>query len=681
MEMKYIRGNSSTAIPRRFVFVDCETVPDPDPDDSGRFYHRFRLGVAIRCRYENGKSTRREVFHFTEPGQFWEWFAGQLDCQHSTWLWAHNLAYDLRALRWDDETFAGNLVPDRPKRRRPKMDDDADSPLSQGFLVLENPPMILSLRHVETHGRFMALDTMNFFLCSLADLGRACGLPKLKFPKYQYSNKIWAEYCQRDCEILERTIIGLVSFIKEHDLGTMKWTASMVAMQAFRHRFMPRRERRRRVQNGSGKWVWRTDHIGEILFHNDTEVKDLERRCYHGGRVECFRFGRFTGRFYKLDVNGLYPAVMRDNQYPVKLDRWELRETPMELPPRIDWGRAVAEVVLDSPNVRYPLKTDKALLFPRGRFKTTLAGPELAAAASAGHIVQVGSWAEYRVTELFTNYVQELAIMRIRFARSGNRLYSAFCKMLLNSLYGKFAQLSPQWIARPDMDPAADDLQQWTNGRQHPNPGTFRTICRCHFQQVEREPGPRSFPAISAFVTSFARLRMQGLIDTARLASCYYIGTDCLIVDEPGFWRLQNAGEIAQLVPGKLKCEGVTEQIEIRGVNDYIFGDVRKRSGQKRNAVLHGTDEWDQIQFSGVSQWFTENTGPDNFTQWVSKTKRPSYNKGHVDASGFVHPFTLPDDYAKVKALSMVDSGKISNTASKRSEKISGPSLDLPSTV
>ncbi|GAI25381.1 unnamed protein product, partial [marine sediment metagenome] len=46
---------------------------------------------------------------------------------------------------------------------------------------------------------------------------------------------------------------------------------------------------------------------------------DLERASYKGGRVECFFLGELKNdNYYILDVNSLYPFVMRNNSYPVK---------------------------------------------------------------------------------------------------------------------------------------------------------------------------------------------------------------------------------------------------------------------------------------------------------------------------------------------------------------------------
>ncbi|GAI80077.1 unnamed protein product, partial [marine sediment metagenome] len=53
--------------------------------------------------------------------------------------------------------------------------------------------------------------------------------------------------------------------------------------------------------------------------HNNKQAIDLERESYKGGRVECFYLGDLTNEnYYMLDVNSLYPFVMRNNVYPVK---------------------------------------------------------------------------------------------------------------------------------------------------------------------------------------------------------------------------------------------------------------------------------------------------------------------------------------------------------------------------
>jgi len=46
----------------------------------------------------------------------------------------------------------------------------------------------------------------------------------------------------------------------------------------------------------------------------------LEREGYNGGRNECFYIGTLNSqKYYKLDVNSMYPYVMQNNKYPVEL--------------------------------------------------------------------------------------------------------------------------------------------------------------------------------------------------------------------------------------------------------------------------------------------------------------------------------------------------------------------------
>ncbi|GAH14100.1 unnamed protein product, partial [marine sediment metagenome] len=52
----------------------------------------------------------------------------------------------------------------------------------------------------------------------------------------------------------------------------------------------------------------------KIYIHNNKQAIDLERKSYKGGRVECFYLGDLHNEnYYLLDVNSLYPFVMRNN--------------------------------------------------------------------------------------------------------------------------------------------------------------------------------------------------------------------------------------------------------------------------------------------------------------------------------------------------------------------------------
>jgi len=61
----------------------------------------------------------------------------------------------------------------------------------------------------------------------------------------------------------------------------------------------------------------------KIYIHDQVTTSEFEREAYFGGRVECFRLGNFTDEFfYNIDVNSMFPSVMKENLYPVKLKNY-----------------------------------------------------------------------------------------------------------------------------------------------------------------------------------------------------------------------------------------------------------------------------------------------------------------------------------------------------------------------
>ena len=97
----------------------------------------------------------------------------------------------------------------------------------------------------------------------------------------------------------------------------------------------------------------------------------MARDSYIGGRTECFRIGTFDGPLYYIDVNSMYPSVMKTGDYPTKLQgvykNIEDREVDI-------WLREkcfIAEVTLSTDIPIYPLVNNGRLIFPTGTFKAT----------------------------------------------------------------------------------------------------------------------------------------------------------------------------------------------------------------------------------------------------------------------------------------------------------------------
>ncbi|GAJ05595.1 unnamed protein product [marine sediment metagenome] len=75
--------------------------------------------------------------------------------------------------------------------------------------------------------------------------------------------------------------------------------------------------------------------------------------------------------FYVLDVNSLYPFVMRNNEYPVKYICKLPKSTIKELTEYIKIKAVVARVLIETNKPVYAVNRDRTL-FPIGVFETVL---------------------------------------------------------------------------------------------------------------------------------------------------------------------------------------------------------------------------------------------------------------------------------------------------------------------
>src|SRR5574341_2291220 len=102
--------NNGSSMPRQLIFLDCETTPTLDPEDSKREVHTFRLACASCVRYELGRFTRRHEIDALSSAEVWNWVASQLKPNVVTWLFAHNVGYDLTVSEWWERVITGEYT-------------------------------------------------------------------------------------------------------------------------------------------------------------------------------------------------------------------------------------------------------------------------------------------------------------------------------------------------------------------------------------------------------------------------------------------------------------------------------------------------------------------------------------------------------------------------------------------
>ena len=222
-------------------------------------------------------------------------------------------------------------------------------------------------------------------------------------------------------------------------------------------------------------------------------VQRLFRRSLYGGRSETHQRGN-VGRAYAYDIHSAYPSVLRMLDDP-------RRGVGMECPngPREDvlYGTYKVTVVVpeNDPCPPVPLRRrlgSGGIVFPCGAFTTWLARPELDLLRKYNydHVVRWGF-------ELVPDRPRERlfprgVIARLYALRKRKPALDRAIKKTLNSLYGKYAEKRPIWVAH-------------TKG---PVPEEARRVGPGRYQYRKDIPTSNTCYAVAAEILAQTRVRL-----------------------------------------------------------------------------------------------------------------------------------------------------------------------------
>lgn len=602
----YLGRNHASQLPSNCIWFDTETKPKLDSE--GREHHYLWFGYAVYQRRMNDTEWEPEQWlRFTNKDMFWEWVESRCRKKTRLYLFAHNGAFDLPV------TGAFTELPKRGWTLK--------------SAVADAPPLIVTWKKESMTIKF--IDTLNIWRLPLSAIGDSVGLPKLPMPEKDASQDDWDEYGKRDAEVLRVVCLQWFSFIRDNDLGGFSPTLASQAYNAFRHRFMP----------------------AKVFIDNNEKALALARNSYVGGRVECFKIGKYQGPFYYIDVNSMYPSVMKEGEFPTKLIGVYGRPTPTELEHWLHDFALMAECDIKTNRPAYPLIAKDKLIFPVGTFRCWLATPEIELAQRNGDLVKVHNVALYEKAPLFSKFIGELYALRLAAKRRGDAVNAWLYKILMNSLYGKFGQRGRIYTEIDMCDPELVDVWQEIDAdsgeifhyRQFG--GVVQEL------QIEGE-SRNSHPAIAAQVTSYARVKLWNAIAKAGISNVYYCDTDSMVINEKGYQKMQSELDNDRL--GEWALERQLSSITLHGAKDYIFDDIQKVKGVRAGATWLSDNHVRQTHFVGMKGLLRMGTLEAPIVYDIEKKLSRRYTKGHVGKSGVVSPFRLPRDSAIVHKVANV---------------------------
>jgi len=592
-----LKANMKTELPSNYIFVDTETWFQ---DKNDLTFHNLKLGVAKFVRLKSARSDISEkTICFSKTREFWD--AADKFCldKTKTYLYAHNQHFDffvlqgvtsLTALGWE----------------------------LKNFFVDSN---IFMMRWKKENKTLEILDSGNILKTQLAEIGKALGLPKLEVDFNNVDSLKLYDYCERDVEILKRWMLNFREFIKEHDLGNYKKTIASQAFAAYRHRFMKQ----------------------PIYIHNNKQAIKLERESYFGGRTEAFSIGILEKQNYTLlDVNSMYPFIMRNNAFPTMLLKHIKNPSPAEFFGYLKKFGVIAKCQILTTEPVFPIRSSKAL-FPIGEFETVLNTPELQYASENGMILEVKEMNVYQMDSIFTEYIDFFYNLKKRYKEEKNGAMYLLSKLFMNSLYGKFGQKSTIYKFIEKCDPSIQLIISGGDAITY-KPVTDYFLAGKHFRSFGESESFDTFVAVASHVTAYARLYLWRLIKTAGMENVFYCDTDSLLVNQKGLYNLKKFIDSREL--GMLDSELESENIIIRGPKDYDFGVKKKLKGIKNNAENLGNNTFRQEQFLKFRTLMRSGLTQSAIVKRVVKHLQRKYDKGKVLKSGRVAPYSLPEDAA-----------------------------------
>ncbi len=617
----YLKRNESCQRPQNYVFVDVETSQEVIKSTPIYTKHTLKLGVACSVTWKKGREPQEQWLDFEYAVHFWEWLKKWQKKKQVLWVVAHNAQFDFTILGlWnliEDGTYA--------TRRKGKPYTDSRTGKSRiaddwfGLAAIDGVPF-----HVETVSpvrRVNFTDLFNFYQCPLEAIGRAVGVTKGKWDDVRQSDTDLRFYCHNDVEILKRAYLGLVQLWEQENNGNWQFSAAGLAYSHYRHKYMDEK----------------------IAVHNHDGALRLEWDALYGGELRSWFRGRAPCPVVHYDVNSLYPSVMVDQVYPTALVDVIERPNRNKFRKLVEQYAAVAEVELATGIDNYPVRIKGKICYPIGKFCTTLAGPELLAALENRHIVGCKRMAIYTYAPIFKRYVLEWWAQKKVAKFKGDVAGEKFAKLMLNSLPAKFAQRTPQWVTEKKVDV----VRPWkTFPWKDPATGTLypaRSIGWIGQVCKHRVATEHAFPAIYAYVTSYAREYMRQLRKMIPPSCLYYQDTDAFIVDkqclQSGDFPMHAIGDDI----GQLRLVGEYNEAIFRGPKNYTLDGRHVIAGIRKRDIEIANMKFSAERFERLSAIFCREPDATIRTHTMDIDTPGSDSEGGLRVDGFTRPIVLPE--------------------------------------
>lgn len=459
---------------------------------------------------------------------------------------------------------------------------------NENFKVLINSGRLISATYSKNKYKIFFLDSLNIFNSSLAKIGQALGKEKGITPQ-KFISGIEEElteediyYCKLDVDIL------LTALIKFNDWLFNTYGVNLALTIA-----------------STAQKVFLTEYLKEDLFVSGYDK--FFRESYYGGRTEVLSGrNRYVYPVYYYDFNSLYPSVMVDIQYPNPSDLHYLNEKRTDIK-YIEKYEGVSKVTVHVPKTMWypplPVKYKGKLIFPVGEFTGSYNHNELRIALKYGVKIEKIHNTIYSKSTVnyFKDYITDMYNLRLEFKKDKNDMGNTYTKLLMNSLYGKFAQRIQKseqgFIFNQPKKPKKynSDRYEWIfESYKDVESGIWKLYDK-KINQVVFEEGTNNVISFASYTTSGARIKLFEAVQSVlkRGGKVYYTDTDSLLtsielpsskklgdlkLEEYGilyakapkvykFYKFENEEEILKALDDVKTGKKIADDLKLKGVS------------------------------------------------------------------------------------------------------------------
>lgn len=589
----YIKPNETTRLPRRHIVLDVGARTERTKHGHDR---TWRCAVAWFLTAPKGRKPKEHEKSYVDVRTLWTDVDAHCGKGSRTVLWAHSLGYQARiaealtilpAMGW--EIQAHNLAP-------------------RGcWMVWRRGEATLTM-----------VDIAAVWPTSLKEIGKLFGLAQPKMADNQTSDEAWLTFCTANVGILRKAVTSYLEWIETADLGNWQLTGAGQSYAIFRHKFMSH----------------------NLLVHADAEALDAERRAMWTGRCEAYWHGQILRQvIHEWDLSTAYARVARDVSVPTRLIG------PM--PPRYDWKSLLdnpryallAEVTVETDIPTVPTLHDGHILWPVGKFRTTLWDVEIAEAMADGAVVTVHKGWMYHSEPALREWAQWI----IDGLAAPDDVVPAWQKHIMRhhgrALIGRWAMRYPtqeKWATAPHAGAERRTMIDNVDG-------TVYDITHIG-TQVWRETGiadsPNSIPAITGYVMAAARVRLWRIQKALPKGAILYVDTDSVLATD--LWAKQiNALAESELGHG-LRLKKSWTGFTIHGPRQIVTGERVRMAGVPLRATRKGRHEFEGEVYESVD--VALRAGRPGLVRAVDRSWRPTGKdrRRRGPSVGWTEPHRLP---------------------------------------